>query len=390
MGSYSSSPSGLQLNSASGSVTPSLSTPGNYSVQYNIPAAGGCSSVTVTTPVFITPLPTAVISYPVPYCLSLTTPQPVVLTGTAAYTGGVFTAPAGVAINSTTGAITPSASNAGTHQIVYTIPSTLGCTPAPVSTNVTLLPLPEPVLTNFTICEDPRGHVFRPATITTGLSNLQYSCQWFFNGTPIPAVTSNQYTAAAPGNYTVLVTNIATGCVAPLATATVSTSVTVEDFITYVTNTFTDNNTITVLVTGGTGPYLFSVDGSSFQSSNVFTQLTPGIHIVKVTDVNECTDVTKRVMVLGYPNYFTPNGDGINDFWNIYYFDAQPNAKIFIYDRYGKLLKQLSPQSPGWDGTYNGKLMPSTDYWFLVEFKDYNETGELVWQVFKSHFAMMR
>jgi gliding motility-associated-like protein len=222
------------------------------------------------------------------------------------------------------------------------------------------------------------------------LSDLLYSCQWFFNGAPIPGVTSNQYTASAPGNYSVLVTNIATGCVSPQATSSVSTAVTVEDFSTYVTNTFVDNNTLTVLVSGGTGPYLFSIDGLPFQVSNVFTQLTPGIHIVKITDVNNCTDVSKAVMVLGYPNYFTPNGDGINDYWNIYYFDAQPNAKIYIYDRHGKLLKQLSPLSKGWDGTYNGNLMPSTDYWFLVEFKDFDENGVLVWQTFKAHFSMRR
>jgi gliding motility-associated-like protein len=52
-------------------------------------------------------------------------------------------------------------------------------------------------------------------------------------------------------------------------------------------------------------------------------------------------------MVLGYPNYVTPNSDGFNDFWDIYYFDEQPNARVFIYDSYGKLLKQLSPQSSG-------------------------------------------
>lgn len=390
VGSYSSFPSGLQLNTTTGEIIPSLSTPGNYTVEYTIPAAGGCSAVTYNSSVSITPLPTAAISYADPFCRSITTPEPVILTGTAAYTGGVFTAPTGVTVNSTTGGITPSNSNAGTHQIVYAIPATLGCIPASVNTLVTILPLPEPVLTNFSICEDPRGIVFRPALLDTTLSDLLYSCQWFFNGTPIPGETSNQYLASAAGNYSVLVTNITTGCVSTQETSTVSTAVTVEDFITYVTNTFVDNNTLTVLVNGGTGPYLFSIDGLPFQASNVFTQLTPGIHIVKITDVNNCTDVSKPIMVLGYPNYFTPNGDGINDFWNIYYFDAQPNAKIYIYDRFGKLLKQLSPLSKGWDGTYNGKLMPSTDYWFLVEFKDFDENGELVWQTFKSHFSMRR
>jgi gliding motility-associated-like protein len=390
VGSYNSYPSGLQLNSATGEITPSLSTVGNYTVEYVIPAAGGCSAVTVTTNVSITLLPTAAISYADPFCRSITTPVPVTLTGTAAYAGGVYTAPSGVTVNSSTGGITPSASIAGTHQIVYAMPAILGCMPAPVSTLVTILPLPEPILSNFAICQDPRGHVFRPALLDTGLSDLLYSCQWFFNGTPIPGVTSNQHTVAAEGNYSVLVTNLATGCVSPQATSTVSTAVTVEDFITYVTNTFTDNNTLTVLVNGGTGPYLFSVDNLPFQTSNVFTQLTFGIHNVTITDVNNCTDVTQRVMVLGFPNFFSPNGDGNNDFWNIYYFDTQPNAKIFIYDRYGKMLTQLSPQSPGWDGTYNGKLMPSTDYWFQVEFKDYDETGKMIWQTFKSHFSMVR
>jgi len=390
VGSYNSFPSGLQLNSVTGALTPSLSSPGNYTVEYLIPAAGGCSSVTVNTSVSITLLPTAAISYSGPYCRSISTPEPVIMTGTGAYNGGIFTAPSNVTINSSSGAIIPSASIAGTHQIVYAIPATLGCAPAAVNTTVTILPLPEPILSNFSICEDPRGLVFRPALLDTGLSDLLYSCQWFFNGVPIPLVTANQYTSSAAGNYSVLVTNLATGCVAPAATSTVSTAVTVEDFITYVTNTFSDSNTLTVLVNGGTGPYLFSIDGSPFQVSNVFTQLQPGIHSVTITDVNQCTDVTKRVMVLGFPNYFTPNGDGNNDFWNIYYFDAQPNARIYIYDRYGKMLTQLSPQSPGWDGTYNGQLMPSTDYWFLVEFKDYSEKGILEWQTFKSHFSMLR
>lgn len=389
-GTFSSFPTGLSLNTVTGAITPSLSTPGNYTVEYFVPGGGGCPGFMVSANVVITVLPTAAISYGGPFCRSVTTPQAVALTGTAAFTGGVYTAPLGIAVNSSTGEITPSGSIAGTHQIVYSIPATLGCTPNPVTTNVTILPLPEPLLTNFAICKDPSGTIFRPALLDTGLSDLFYSCQWFFNGAPIPGVTINRYTANVEGNYSVLVTNLATGCVSPAVVSIVSNAVIVEDFQTYVTNTFSDNNTLTVLVSGGTGPYLFSIDSLPFQTSNVFTQLTPGVHTVSITDVNNCTDVTKRVTVLGFPNYFTPNGDGKNDFWNIHYFDAQPNAKIYIYDRFGKLITQLSPQSPGWDGSYNGKLMPSTDYWFMVEFLDYDENGEMVWQTFKSHFSMLR
>uniref|UniRef100_UPI0037C14152 T9SS type B sorting domain-containing protein n=1 Tax=Flavobacterium sp. TaxID=239 RepID=UPI0037C14152 len=86
------------------------------------------------------------------------------------------------------------------------------------------------------------------------------------------------------------------------------------------------------------------------------------------------------------PTYFTPNGDGINDTWNIVGLN-QANAKLYIFDRYGKLLKQLSPTdtSQGWDGTYNQQLLPSTDYWFTL---DYTENG--VAKQFKAHFSLNR
>ncbi|RXR21542.1 T9SS type B sorting domain-containing protein, partial [Flavobacterium stagni] len=82
--------------------------------------------------------------------------------------------------------------------------------------------------------------------------------------------------------------------------------------------------------------------------------------------------------------YFTPNGDGIHDTWNIVGLQ-NTTAKIYIFDRYGKLIKQISPSSLGWDGTYNGYLAPSTDYWFKVE---YDEGG--VMKEFKAHFSLKR
>jgi valyl-tRNA synthetase len=83
--------------------------------------------------------------------------------------------------------------------------------------------------------------------------------------------------------------------------------------------------------------------------------------------------------------YFTPNGDGIHDNWNIVGLSGQPTAKIYIFDRHGKLIKQLSSQSPGWDGTYNGQIMPATDYWFTVDFSEQNTTRQ-----FRAHFSLKR
>ena len=94
--------------------------------------------------------------------------------------------------------------------------------------------------------------------------------------------------------------------------------------------------------------------------------------------------LSNTIQTITYINYFTPNGDGYNDRWNIY-LPTEYEAVITIYDRYGKLLKQISPETTGWDGIFNGELMPSTDYWFKVEYTEDNTRKE-----FKSHFSLKR
>ncbi|MEE1974390.1 T9SS type B sorting domain-containing protein, partial [Maribacter flavus] len=76
---------------------------------------------------------------------------------------------------------------------------------------------------------------------------------------------------------------------------------------------------------------------------------------------------TEDVYLLYYPKFFTPNDDGDNDFWQIKNSAREPLNKLYIYNRYGKLIVQLNPNDFGWDGTYNGNNLPSDDYWFLLE-----------------------
>jgi gliding motility-associated-like protein len=92
-----------------------------------------------------------------------------------------------------------------------------------------------------------------------------------------------------------------------------------------------------------------------------------------------------NVLVINYPKFFTPNGDAFNDTWNIFDLRNQINSRIYIFDRFGKLLKELSPKGTGWDGTYTGQPMPADDYWFTVE---YSELG--ITKKFKSHFSLKR
>ena len=96
--------------------------------------------------------------------------------------------------------------------------------------------------------------------------------------------------------------------------------------------------------------------------------------------------ISNTLQTISYPNYFTPNGDSYNDTWNIVGLTPDFEAKIYIFDRYGKLLKEVNPyQNNGWDGTYNGNLMPSTDYWFRIEYKQNGVAKE-----FRSHFSLKR
>ena len=146
----------------------------------------------------------------------------------------------------------------------------------------------------------------------------------------------------------------------------------------------TQNNTITVLVSGE-GTYRFALDNSNgpYQDSNIFENVTPGFHTVYVIDTkNFCGIVNEIISVIGFPKFFTPNNDSFNDTWQILGVSNQfqPNSKILIFDRYGKLLKELDPTGPGWNGTYNGHKLPPSDYWFKVRLQD--------GRVFRSHFTL--
>jgi gliding motility-associated-like protein len=141
------------------------------------------------------------------------------------------------------------------------------------------------------------------------------------------------------------------------------------------------NNSITVNL-NGIGVYEYSLDGITFQDSPTFSGLETGIYTIYIQDINGCGTFSKEVALLNYPKFFTPNHDGANDTWRIEFSWFEPDMMLFIYDRYGKLLTSFNGQGSGWDGTLNGRDLPSTDYWFVAERAD--------GRIFKGHFAMIR
>jgi gliding motility-associated-like protein len=256
---------------------------------------------------------------------------------------------------------------------------------------VNVNPAPMPKLTDGNICITADGEVYQTYTLNTGLNDADYDFEWLdSDGNTIPGATNSTLVVDTAGTYSVIATNWLTGCssdpMLPSATATVSETMPATSMTVIQSEYFSDNATITITVPDGTGTLLYSLDEGSLQSSNVFTGLSAGEHLVTVIDAEGCTFMTQTVTIIDYPKYFTPNGDGINDTWNISGLN-QPGAKLYIFDRYGKLIKQLSAtdDSNGWDGTYNQELLPSTDYWFSL---DYTENG--VEKQFKAHFSLLR
>jgi len=147
------------------------------------------------------------------------------------------------------------------------------------------------------------------------------------------------------------------------------------------------------LASGTTSGYEFRIDTGAFQPSSHFYNVPIGEHTAWVRDIASGCSAFTTFSVFGYPKFFTPNGDGYNDTWNIPGLQGHPEARIYIYDRYGKLIKQMSPQGEGWDGTFNGKQLPSTDYWFTVEFTtDFVANKELDGRKvsYKGHFSLKR
>ena len=149
-----------------------------------------------------------------------------------------------------------------------------------------------------------------------------------------------------------------------------------------VINDFSGNSNSVSIQNTGAGPFEYSLDGTTFQSSPVFTNVQPGDYLVYTRDNLTCELSTMQIYVLDYPRFFTPNGDDINDFWMIKSLYLFPKATVSIFDRYGKLLKQLDATSRGWDGTFNGYNLPADDYWFHIKFTDS--------KTIKGHFSLKR
>ena len=138
----------------------------------------------------------------------------------------------------------------------------------------------------------------------------------------------------------------------------------------------------------GMGSYVYSLDGENFQEEPIFNSLSEGDFIVYIKDLNGCDTIEHLVRIRfppkGFPPYFSPNEDGINDFWAYQppLINPLKIMRITIFNRFGKTLYHFSSGQPGWNGSYRGIQMPADGYWYQAETQD--------GQIYTGYFSLVR
>ena len=230
-----------------------------------------------------------------------------------------------------------------------------------------------------------------PITLKTMNPSDNYSYEWIDESGNIIGIQPTLVVSSG-GKYTVIATTDL-NCRSFPKTVTVDESIIatiMEKDITVMDDS--ENNLITINNTNnnlGIGDYEFALDNAygPYQDEPYFEHIIPGIHTVYVRDKNNCGIAFIEVPVIGFPKFFTPNSDGYNDTWQVlgineFYY---PTSLIYIYDRFGKLLFSMKATDEGWNGSYNGYLLPSNDYWFSVLLTDKNG----ITREKKGHFSLI-
>jgi len=240
----------------------------------------------------------------------------------------------------------------------------------------------------YLLCLDSQGNILgQPPLLDTGLLSTDYAFTWYKERiTPanliVGAIDPN-YSASSVGRYHIVLQNLTFGCEFSISTQVVTSQQPDVFEVVFVSDLFSNNNTVDI-VAEGTGEYLFSIDGGEFGSGNRFGNLDAGEHITAVTDSYGCSILEKEFTIVDFPRFFTPNGDGVNDTWDIVGFPEIESAEISIFNKYGTFIYRLD-NTGGWDGRINGNEAPSSDYWFKISYVRGNLPKE-----FKSHFTLKR
>ncbi|MGB6268714.1 MAG: T9SS type B sorting domain-containing protein, partial [Olleya sp.] len=198
---------------------------------------------------------------------------------------------------------------------------------------------------NLTFCENEDLELQAVSTIT----NPTYT---WSTGEMVEFITVDQ-----PGIYTVEITD---GC-----STTNSTFIVEQIDNPIISNVESEGNSI-VVTTSNNGNFEYSLDGITYQSSNIFEDVDGGQYTIYVKNQDCDTEVTSNFIHFYIPQFFTPNGDNKNETFDIKGLEFYQSSEVQIFDRYGKLLKTVINAPLSWDGTFNGNRLPTSDYWYVV------------------------
>ncbi|MCF6297373.1 MAG: T9SS type B sorting domain-containing protein [Flavobacteriaceae bacterium] len=186
------------------------------------------------------------------------------------------------------------------------------------------------------------------------------------------------------GDHTVTVTNTINGCSAPPITVTVEAYIPVTFTVTTV-----NPNEYTIDASGGEPQYEYAMnDENDMSSDNVFVINKSGLYTFYVKDDKGC--IVEKQMELEFldiviPDFFTPQGDGVNDTWYPINISIYPNIAVQIFDRYQRQIARYKGNTYSWDGMYDNKPLPSGDYWYIIKLNESSDNRE-----FKGNFTLVR
>ena len=149
-----------------------------------------------------------------------------------------------------------------------------------------------------------------------------------------------------------------------------------------------DINQITAMPYGGSPEFTYVINDEPPTDGNRFQITATGVYTITVTDGNGCS-VTEEIFMefidIEIPDFFTPDGDGLNDTWGPRNVEQFPDLFIKIYDRYGRALYFFQGNEDSWNGTYQLNDLPSGDYWYIIKLN-----GETDKREFIGHFTLYR
>jgi gliding motility-associated-like protein len=181
--------------------------------------------------------------------------------------------------------------------------------------------------------------------------------------------TGNSITVDSAGAYNLQLTT-EDGC-------TVSKTYFVENFVNPVISNISQIDDSLIIELSTEGDFSYSIDGNTYQNQPVFNNLTGGLYTIYIRENNGCKIVTEDFVYILIPEFFTPNGDNINDVFQIGGDTNFDEFEVIIFDRFGKVLIQSNEAPFQWNGTYNGRNLPSDDYWYRIKINDEIYSGNI-------------